>query len=324
VTLGIRDDLSGSSLAPDRDFGNRLAAPDVTEALFFGLGSDGTVSGAKATIKRIGERTDLQLQGRSEYDSRKAGKTTISHLRLSPRPILATHGIAEAGFLAVHAPEFLARRDILARARPGATVLVNTPLAPAAFWDSLPREAQTALIDLNCTLQVIHVIDADAIAGKAGLGRRINTVMQACFLALSGVLPQAEALQALKDPVIETRGQTRPRGGAAQYGSHRRGPGRVAGGPAASGGFCHHGPAPVGSGRGRRFRATDHARAAGWARQRSAGQCLSARWHLAHGKRSAGKARHRAGDSDLAAGSVRAVQPLFDDLPACRDPHQDV
>jgi pyruvate-ferredoxin/flavodoxin oxidoreductase len=210
VTLGIRDDLSGSSLAPDRDFGNRLAAPDVTEALFFGLGSDGTVSGAKATIKRIGERTDLQLQGRSEYDSRKAGKTTISHMRLSPRPILATYGIAEAGFLAVHAPEFLARRDILARARPGATVLVNTPMAPAAFWDSLPREAQTALIDLNCTLQVIHVIDADAIAGKAGLGRRINTVMQACFLALSGVLPQAEALQALKDPVTETWGKRGP------------------------------------------------------------------------------------------------------------------
>lgn len=137
VTLGIRDDLSKSSLASDPDFQTRLATADVTDALFFGLGSDGMVSGAKATINLIGESTDLHVQGHFEYDSRKAGLTTISHLRLSPRPIRATYGIAEAGFLAVHAPEFLARRDILARARHGATVLVNTPLAP-------PRRSETA------------------------------------------------------------------------------------------------------------------------------------------------------------------------------------
>lgn len=207
VTLGIRDDVSGSSLAPDRDFENALAARDVTEALFFGLGSDGTVSGAKATIKLIGERTGLHVQGHFEYDSRKAGQTTISHLRLSPRAIRATYGISEAGFLAVHAPEFLTRRDILARARPGATVLVNTPLGPVEFWNSLPREAQAALIGRQCAL---HVIDACAIAGKAGLGRRINTVMQACFLALSGVLPEAEALAELKDSVAETWGKRGP------------------------------------------------------------------------------------------------------------------
>lgn len=207
VTLGIRDDVSESSPAPDRDFENALSAQDVTEALFFGLGSDGTVSGAKATIKLIGERTGLHVQGYFEYDSRKAGQTTISHLRLSPRPIRATYGISEARFVAVHAPEFLTRRDILSRARRGATVLVNTPLAPVAFWDSLPREAQAALIDRQC---VLHVIDAYAIAGKAGLGRRINTVMQACFLALSGVLPPAEALAALKDSVTETWGKRGP------------------------------------------------------------------------------------------------------------------
>ncbi|MFN4194049.1 MAG: pyruvate:ferredoxin (flavodoxin) oxidoreductase, partial [Tabrizicola sp.] len=207
VTLGIRDDVSGTSLAADDAFARSLIAPDVTEALFFGLGSDGTVSGAKATIKLIGEHTGLNVQGHFEYDSRKAGQTTISHLRISPRPIRATHGIAEAGFMAVHAPEFLQRRDIFARVRPGATVLVNTPLDPARFWDSLPREAQGALIDRACKL---HVIDAYAIAGKAGLGRRINMVMQACFLALSGVLPRDTALAALKDSVAETWGRRGP------------------------------------------------------------------------------------------------------------------
>ncbi|MFN7223051.1 MAG: pyruvate:ferredoxin (flavodoxin) oxidoreductase [Paracoccaceae bacterium] len=207
VTVGIRDDVSGTSLAPDMDFEKGLLAPDVTEALFFGLGSDGTVSGAKATIKLIGERTGLHVQGHFEYDSRKAGQTTISHLRLSPRPIRATYGIAEAGFVAVHAPEFLARRDIFARARRGATVLVNTPLDPAAFWDSLPREAQSSLIERACR---VHVIDAYAIADKAGLGRRINMVMQACFLALSGVLPKDEALAALKASVTETWGKRGP------------------------------------------------------------------------------------------------------------------
>lgn len=206
-TLGIRDDVSGTSLAPDPDFEISLFAPDVTEALFFGLGSDGTVSGAKATIKLIGERTDLHVQGHFEYDSRKAGQTTISHLRLSPRPIRSTYGIAEAGFLAVHAPEFLARRDIFARARRDATVLVNTPLDPADFWDSLPREAQSSLIERACR---VHVIDAYAIADRVGLGRRINMVMQACFLALSGVLPKDEALVALKASVAETWGKRGP------------------------------------------------------------------------------------------------------------------
>ncbi|WP_135451128.1 pyruvate:ferredoxin (flavodoxin) oxidoreductase [Tabrizicola caldifontis] len=207
VTLGIRDDVSGTSLDPDRDFERSLIAPDVAEALFFGLGSDGTVSGAKATIKLIGEHTGLHVQGHFEYDSRKAGQTTISHLRISPRPIRATYGIAEAGFVAVHAPEFLQRRDIFARARPGAMVLVNTPLDAARFWDSLSREAQAALIDRACKL---HVIDAYAIAGKAGLGRRINMVMQACFLALSDVLPRDTALAALKDSVAETWGKRGP------------------------------------------------------------------------------------------------------------------
>lgn len=207
VTLGIRDDVSGTSLKPDPDFENSLLAPDVTEALFFGLGSDGTVSGAKATIKLIGEHTGLHVQGHFEYDSRKAGQTTISHLRLSPRLIRSTYGIEEAGFVAVHAPEFLARRDIFTRARKGATVLVNTPLDPDDFWESLPREAQASLMDRACR---VHVIDAYAIAGDAGLGRRINMVMQACFLALSGILPQDEALAALKDSVTETWGKRGP------------------------------------------------------------------------------------------------------------------
>jgi pyruvate-ferredoxin/flavodoxin oxidoreductase len=187
-TLGIRDDVSGSSLAWDADLD--IEPPDVSRALFFGLGADGTVSANKATIKLIGEETALFAQGYFEYDSRKSGATTISHLRFGPRPIRSTYRIKSAQFVAVHDPEFFARRDVLAAAMPGATVLVNTSLAPGAFWSSLPREAQETLIERRCRL---FVLDGYGVAERAGLGRRINTVMQAGFFALAKVLPPEEA-----------------------------------------------------------------------------------------------------------------------------------
>ena len=194
-TVGIRDDVSGSSLPWDPAFDRELDAPDVTRAVFYGLGADGTVSANKASIRIIGEQAGLHAQGYFEYDSRKAGSTTVSHLRFGPRPIRSTYRIGQAQFVAVHAPELLERREVLAVAAPGATVLLNTPLPAARVWDALPREVQAVLVERRCRL---FVIDGQAQAERAGLGRRINTVMQLCFFALSGVLPMDQALAHLR------------------------------------------------------------------------------------------------------------------------------
>ena len=204
-TVGIRDDVSGSSLVIDASFD--LEADDVSRALFFGLGADGTVSANKASIKIIGEETPLFAQGHFEYDSRKAGSTTISHLRFGPRPIRSTYRISRAQFIAVHDPEFLERRDVLSAAMPGATVLLNTSLAPEKVWASLPREVQARLIEQRCRL---FAIDGYGVSEQAGLGRRINTVMQICFFALSKVLPLDEAMQHVKHSIEETWGRRGP------------------------------------------------------------------------------------------------------------------
>ena len=204
-TVGIRDDVSGSSLEIDRDFD--IEPDDVSRALFFGLGSDGTVSANKATIKIIGEETPGFAQGHFEYDSRKAGSTTISHLRFGPRPIRSTYRIQRAQFIAVHDPEFLERRDVLAAATPGATVLLNTPLAADQVWGALPLEMQEQLVAKRCRL---FAIDGYGVAERAGLGRRINTVMQVCFFALSGVLPIDEAMAHIRRSIEETFGRRGP------------------------------------------------------------------------------------------------------------------
>jgi pyruvate-ferredoxin/flavodoxin oxidoreductase len=204
-TVGIRDDVSGSSLPYDTEFD--IEPDDVSRALFFGLGSDGTVSANKASIKIIGEQTPRFAQGHFEYDSRKAGATTISHLRFGPRPIRSTYRIQHAHFLAIHDPEFLARRDVLAAALPGATVLVNTAVPPEQFWDALPREAQERLIAQRCAL---FIIDGYGVAERAGLGRRINTVMQICFFALTEVLPIEEAMRHIRHAIEHTWGRRGP------------------------------------------------------------------------------------------------------------------
>jgi len=204
-TVGIRDDVSGSSLAVDATFD--IEPDDVSRAMFFGLGSDGTVSANKATIKIIGEETALFAQGYFEYDSRKAGSTTVSHLRFGPRPIRSTYRIQRAQFIAVHDPEFLERREVLSAAMQGATVLLNTAAPPDRIWTSLPREVQERLVEKRCRL---FVIDAYAVAEKAGLGRRINTVMQICFFELSKVLPPDEAMKHVRRSVEETWGRRGP------------------------------------------------------------------------------------------------------------------
>ncbi|HEX7840784.1 MAG TPA: pyruvate:ferredoxin (flavodoxin) oxidoreductase, partial [Kofleriaceae bacterium] len=204
-TVGIRDDVSGSSLAWDPELD--IEPDDVSRAVVFGLGSDGTVSANKATIKIIGEHTAGFAQGHFEYDSKKSGSTTISHLRFGPRPIRSTYRIRRAQLIAIHDPEALERRDVLAAAMPGATVLVNTPIAADRVWDALPREVQDQLIARHCRL---FVIDGYGVAERAGLGRRINTVMQACFFALSKVLPLDEALGHIRRNLAETFGKRGP------------------------------------------------------------------------------------------------------------------
>jgi pyruvate-ferredoxin/flavodoxin oxidoreductase len=204
-TVGINDDVTHLSLPVDPSF--RTEQEGIRQAIFFGLGSDGTVSSNKASIKIIGETTDLQCQGYFVYDSKKSGATTVSHLRFGPGTIRSTYQVREADFVAVHDPGLLDRLDVLERARDGATVLVNLPGSPTDAWDRLPRRVQEALITKRCRL---HVIDAETVAGRYGLGRRINTIMQTCFFALAHVLPPAVAIEQIKASVQSTWGRRGP------------------------------------------------------------------------------------------------------------------
>ncbi|MFN7148663.1 MAG: pyruvate:ferredoxin (flavodoxin) oxidoreductase [Microthrixaceae bacterium] len=204
-TVGITDDVTHLSLSVDAELD--LEADDVTRAVFFGLGSDGTVSSNKAAIRIIGDATDLCCQGHFVYDSKKSGATTVSHLRFGPRTIRSTYLIRRAGFVAVHDPGFLDRLDVLEAVDVGATVLVNSPVPPEQLWDSLPLDAQRILADRQCRL---FTIDGYRVAADHGLGRRINTIMSTCFFALSGVLPRSEAIAAVKQSVADTWGRRGP------------------------------------------------------------------------------------------------------------------
>ena len=184
----------GIALAAD-DFGTE--GPGV-RAVFYGLGSDGTVGATKASVKIIGERTDLFAQGYFVYDSKKSGAVTVSHLRFGPDPIRSTYLIAAADFVACHQFQFLDHLDVLRLARPGATFLLNSSHPPREVWGHLPVEVQQTIVDRGLSL---WVVDAYRIAGDHGLGRRINTVMQACFFHLAGVLPPAEAIAQIKSSV---------------------------------------------------------------------------------------------------------------------------
>jgi pyruvate-ferredoxin/flavodoxin oxidoreductase len=201
-TVGITDDVTGLSLPYDEPFDSE--PPGVTRAVFYGLGSDGTVSANKASIKIIGDATDHACQGHFVLDSKKAGSTTESHLRFGPAPIRSTYLIDRAGFVAVHDPGFLDRLDVLARADDGATVLLNVPGPAEEVWAALPREVQETLIERGCRL---FAIDAYRLAEQHGLGRRINTIMQACFFALSDVLPVDDAFARMKDAAAATWGK---------------------------------------------------------------------------------------------------------------------
>jgi len=198
-TIGINDDVSHSSL--DYDPGFDIEPKQVTRALFFGLGSDGTVSANKNSIKIIGENTDLYCQGYFVYDSKKAGSQTTSHLRFGPEPIRAPYLIQSANFIACHKFSFVNHIDLLEDAADGAVFLLNSPLAADAVWCELPRPVQQTIIDKKIEF---YVIDASSVARGAGMGRRINTIMQTCFFALSGVLPRDESIAQIKMAIEKT------------------------------------------------------------------------------------------------------------------------
>ena len=201
-TVGITDDVTGLSLSVDESFRPGIAG--VTGALFYGLGSDGTVGANKNTVKIIGENTPLHAQGFFVYDSKKAGGTTVSHLRFSAEPILSTYLVESASFIGCHEFEQLERVAVLERAAEGATLLLNSPYPADQVWEHIPREVQQRIIDLKLRL---FVIDATHVALGAGLGRRVNTVLQTCFFGLTDILPIDQAIAEIKDSIAKTYGK---------------------------------------------------------------------------------------------------------------------
>ena len=201
-TVGIADDVTRLSLTVDDSFDTE--GDEVTCAVFYGLGADGTVGATKNSVKIIGENTPLYAQGYFVYDSKKSGAITISHLRFGPKPIESTYLIRQADFVACHQFEFMEKLDMLAVARPGATFLLNSPYGPDEVWGKLPREAQEQILEKKLKM---YVVDALSVAREAGLAGRINTVTQACFFAISGILPRDEAIKEIKSSIRKTYGK---------------------------------------------------------------------------------------------------------------------
>lgn len=201
-TIGIHDDVSLTSLAYDPQFSTEPAA--VVRAIFFGLGADGTVGANKNSIKIIGEDTDNYAQGYFVYDSKKSGSVTVSHLRFGPEPIHSTYLIDRANFIACHQWEFIEKFDLVTPAIAGATLLLNSPYPVEAVWSKLPRPLQAQIIAKQLKL---YTINAYQVAREAGMGGRINTVMQVCFFALSGVLPKQDAIAAIKKSIRKSYGK---------------------------------------------------------------------------------------------------------------------
>jgi pyruvate-ferredoxin/flavodoxin oxidoreductase len=200
--VGIVDDVTKLSLDYDPNYSTEK--DDVLRAMFFGLGSDGTVSANRNSVKIIGENTPLHAQGYFVYDSRKAGSVTTSHVRFSPRPIKGSYLVHKANFVACHQPQFLERIDMLSMAIPGATFLLNSPYPLDQVWDHLPIEVQQQIIDKKLKF---YAIDAYHVAREAQMGVRINTIMQTCFFKLAGVIPADDAIARIKDAIKKTYGK---------------------------------------------------------------------------------------------------------------------
>ena len=200
--IGINDDVNHTSLPYDASFSTEPT--NVVRALFFGLGADGTVGANKNSIKIIGEETANYAQGYFVYDSKKSGSMTVSHLRFGPQPIRSSYLITSSNFVACHLPVFLERYEMLRSLVPGGTFLLNTPHSQEAVWAMLPTPVQQTLLAKKAKF---FVINATKVARESGMGGRINTIMQVCFFALSGVLPKDEAIAAIKNSIKKTYGK---------------------------------------------------------------------------------------------------------------------
>ena len=201
-TVGINDDVTHTSIAYDPNFSTE--DPKTIRSLFYGLGADGTVGANKNSIKIIGEDTDNYAQGYFVYDSRKSGSMTTSHLRFGPKEIRSTYLITKANFIACHQFSFMEKLDVLKCAQEGATFLLNSIYGPDEIWDNLPRTAQRQIIEKKLKFYVINGFE---VAKQAGMGGRINTVMQTCFFAISNILPREEAIAAIKEAIKKTYGK---------------------------------------------------------------------------------------------------------------------
>ena len=320
-TVGIVDDVSHTSLEVDRSF--TTEADDVVRAVFYGLGADGTVSANKSSVKIIGEGTDLYAQGYFVYDSKKSGSMTTSHLRFGPRPIRSTYliGSGQANFVACHQFSFLERLDVLEVAAPGATFLLNSPFGPETVWERLPVETQRTILEKRLRF---HVVDAQKVATAAGLGSRVNTILQTCFFALAGVLDQAEAVARIKAAIEKSYGK-RGRSVVEQ---------NFAAVDAALDGM-HEVPVPVRRGRrpappaagprrGPRLRPArdrDDARRPG---RPAPGLGAAGRRDLPDRHGEVGEALDRAGDPDLGPGHLHRLRQVRAGLSAHGDPHEGV
>jgi len=201
-TVGIVDDVSRLSIGVDEETWHE--PDDVVRAIFFGLGSDGTVGATKNSVKIIAADDGRWAQGYFEYDSKKAGAMTVSHLRFGDRPLRSPYRIREASFVACHQFPFLDQIDVLEHAAAGGTLLLNAPYPADRLWDHLPREVQDGIIARGLS---VYTIDATAVARECGIAARINTIMQACFFALSGVLERDEAIERIRESIRTTYGK---------------------------------------------------------------------------------------------------------------------
>jgi pyruvate-ferredoxin/flavodoxin oxidoreductase len=310
-TVGIHDDVTHTSLDFDPEFSTEV--PGTVRALFYGLGADGTVGANKNSIKIIGEETDNFAQGYFVYDSKKSGAMTTSHLRFGPKPLHSSYLITKASFVACHQFSFLERFDVLKPAEPGATFLLNSTFGADEVWDHLPRQVQRQIIDKKLKF---YVIDGYEVAKKTGMGGRVNTIMQTCFFAISGVLPRNEAIEAIKHSIEKTYGK---RGesvvkknfaavdAALEHLHEVKVPGKVTA-------AVRH---PAGSTRGRpELRAESHRQDHRRRGRRPAGERHAHRRHLPHGYRAVGKAQYRAGNPRMGPGSVHSVRQVRAGLPA--------
>ena len=201
-TIGILDDVTHTSL--DYDPSLNIEAPETVRCVFWGLGADGTVGANHNSIRIIGEETDNFAQGYFYYDSKKSGTVTLSHLRFGPKPIRAPYLIGQAQFVACHQFSFMERFNVLKYSAPGSVFLLNSIYGPDQVWDELPREAQKDIIEKKLRF---YVIDAYEVARATGMGGRINTIMQTCFFAISGVLPREQAIDEIKKAIQKTYGR---------------------------------------------------------------------------------------------------------------------